>query len=148
MFQSHISIYVASKLRHAEKFLKFRETYPDIHFTARWPITAGLGSEADRPVYQWMQESEMEIANSNCVLVYAEPGEALKTGLIQVGMALSRRIPIFVVGDHVSYSTWQFWEGAVTRCPTLEKAMASIRIKFRGEPEKIGRTVTKGMRLS
>ena len=138
-FQKTIRVYVASKLRHAEKFMKLRTEYPDIHFTARWPITAGLGSEAERPLYEWMGESEVEILNSDCVLVYAEKGETLKTALVQVGIAYARRIPIIVVGEHPSYAEWQFNANIVKRFPTIPKAMDGIKIMFRGEQKIIGR---------
>lgn len=145
-FQKNIRVYVASKLRHAEKFMKLRDQYPDIHFTARWPIVAGLGSEAQRPVYQWMSESETEICNSDCVLVYVEAGEILKTGLLQVGIAYRQRVPIFVVGEHTSYAEWQFNAELVTRAPTIERAMAGIRVKFRGPAVVRGRDPLKSTR--
>lgn len=145
-FQKNIRVYVASKLRHAEKFMKLRNEYPDIHFTASWPITAGLGSEAERPVYQWMGESEVQILNSDCVLVYAEAGEILKTALIQVGIAYARRIPIFVIGEHDSYAEWQFNTNIVTRVPNIKRAMSDIRIMFRGPQMRIGRDVLEKTR--
>lgn len=140
-----IRVYVASKMRHAERFMKLRTEYPDIHFTARWPITASLGSEANRPVYQWMGESEIDIANSDCMLVYAEPGEVLKTALVQVGIAYNRRIPIFVVGEHESYAEWQFNKNIVYRSPNLKRAIEDIRIKFRGPKKIIGRDPLKSI---
>lgn len=146
MFQHNIRVYIASKLRHANLFMRLREEYPDIHFTARWPIVASLGSEAQRPVYQWMSESEIEISNSDCVLVYAEAGEILKTALVQVGIAYSRRIPIFVVGEHDSYAEWQFNAELVTRRPSIKRAMESIKIRFRGENRQVGRDVLKQTR--
>lgn len=146
VYQSNIRVYVASKMRHAEKMMKLRNEYPDIHFTARWPITASLGSEANRPVYQWMSESEIDLLNSDCVLVYAEPGEVLKTALVQVGIAYAKRVPIFVVGEHESYAEWQFNSNIVTRCPNMKKAMDSIRIKFRGPTRVVGRDVLQKTR--
>lgn len=145
-FQKNIRVYVASKLRHAEMFMKLRNEYPDIHFTASWPITAALGSEANRPIYQWMSESEIQILNSDCVLVYAEAGEILKTALLQVGMAYSRRIPIFVVGEHTSYATWQFNSELVTRSPNIKQAMIEIKVKFRGPKQVTGRDVLESTR--
>ena len=145
-YQQNIRVYAASKMRHAEKMMKLRQDYPDIHFTARWPITAGLGSEANRPVYQWMSESEIDLLNSDCMLVYAEPGEVLKTALVQVGIAYAKRIPIFVVGEHESYAEWQFNSNLVVRCPNMKRAMESIRVRFRGPTKKIGRDVLEQTR--
>jgi hypothetical protein len=88
-----------------------------------------------------MREAETEICNSDCVLVYVEAGEILKTGLLQIGIAYSRRIPIFVIGDHVSYATWQFDQYAVTRAPDEKTAIQAIKIRFRGEQKSIGRHI-------
>lgn len=142
MYQTHIRVFPISKLRHADLVMHWREEYPDIHFTARWPITASLGSEAQRPVYQWMNEAEIELLNSDCVLVYAEKGEILKTGLVQVGIAFSRRIPMFVIGEHDSYATWQFYGGdLVYRVPNIIKAITAIKLKFRGPMKQTGRQI-------
>lgn len=139
MYQSQITISILAKLRHAEKFKKLRADYPDMHFISRWIVTADKGSEEQKPVYEWMREAEIEIANSHCCVVYAEQGEILKNALVQVGMALAMRIPIYVIGEHKSYAEWQFWQPYVTRVTNLEACMDRIRIRFRGEKKKIGR---------
>lgn len=139
MYQNQIVVSICAKLRHAEKFKKLREDYPDIHFISRWIVTASQGSEEMKPVYEWMREAEIEIANSHCVIVYAERGEVLKNALVQVGMALSMRKPVYVVGENVSYAEWQFWQPLVTRAANLQQCIKQIKTRFRGPATVIGR---------
>lgn len=139
MFQQPIKIYIASKMCHAAKFIDLRDAYPDLIFTARWPQYAALASEAQRPVYEWMGNNFSDVRNGDCVVVYAEKGEELKGALVEIGVAMAYNRPIFVVGEHRSYSKWQFNQIHCTRVSTLDAAMKSIRIMFRGKPEKIGR---------
>jgi hypothetical protein len=136
MFQRHIKVFIASKMRHAEKFRDIREEYPDIYFTARWPVTASLSSEAQRPVYQWMGDAFSDIHNSDVVIVYAEKGEHLKTALVHVGFAIAAGKPIWVIGEHASYAEWQFYEGVCYRAPTIDRALADIKVLYRGKPQR------------
>lgn len=131
MYQHHIRIFTASKMRHAEQMRDLREKYPDIYFTARWPVTAPLASEAQRPVYQWMGDAFSDILNSDVVMLYAEKGKHLKTALVHVGYAIAAGKPIYVIGEHESYAEWQFYEGVVYRAPTIDRAIRNIRTKFR-----------------
>ena len=139
MYQSQIVVSVCAKLRHAPMFLKLREDYPDVHFISRWIVTASQGSEEQKPVYEWMREAEIEIANSHCVIVYAERGEILKNALVQVGMAIAMRIPVYVIGENASYAEWQFWQPLVTRATNLPQCIKMIKTKFRGPSRQIGR---------
>ena len=139
MYQSQIIVSIAAKLRHAEMFKKLRENHPDIHFISRWIVTTEKGSEEQKPVYEWMREAEIEIANSHCMLVWAERGEILKNALIQVGMAIAMRIPVIVVGENASYAEWQFWQPYVSRSSNLNQAIKDIKIRFRGKQPTIGR---------
>lgn len=139
MYQNQIVVSVCAKLRHAPMFLKLREQYPDIHFISRWIVTASLGSEEQKPVYEWMGEAEMEICNSHCVIVYAERGEVLKNALVQVGLALRQRTPVYVIGENSSYAEWQFWAPLVTRATNLNQCIKMIKARFRGPSVTIGR---------
>jgi nucleoside 2-deoxyribosyltransferase len=144
MFQQPIKIYIASKMRHAQKFMELRDDYPDLIFTARWPQYAALASEAQRPVYEWMGNNFSDILNADVVVVYAEKGEELKGALVEIGYAIAARKPIVVVGEHRSYSKWQFNQIHCIRTPKLDQAMKEIRIMFRGKKETIWRGLGTG----
>ena len=129
-----IRVYTASKLRHAELFRDLRYATDGVYFTARWPVTVQLASEAAKPASQMQQDNFSDIAASDAMLVYVEKGEHLKGGLVEVGFALAYSKPVFVVGQHEDYSKWQF-HPSVRRSPTIEQALKDIIALLRPKVE-------------
>lgn len=139
MFQRHVKIYITAKRSHAQKFIEIKEEFPDMYFTMRWPVMINIPSERQRPVYQWMGDEKSDILNSDVVIVYGETGDDLNESIFMAGYAHAAGKHIYVIGEHKDYSKWQFYDGAVTRCPTIKAAIASIKIRFRGEQKQAGR---------
>ena len=49
-----ISVYVTSKRIHAAELLALRAEWPQLYFTARWPVVRDLSSEQARPASLWL----------------------------------------------------------------------------------------------
>lgn len=106
-----LKVYGASKLKHAELWLKLADEWIDdnIHFIARWP-RFHVGTTPDAPCYAkvaWQHDLE-DVSQSDIVMVYAEPDDKLRGALVEAGMALASGIPVIVVGDHPDYGTWRY----------------------------------------
>lgn len=115
----------ASKRHHADKILATR---PDgFWYCSRWLETANLSINAAKPASQWMEENFSDIRDCDFLIVYAEPGETLKTALVEVGWAMAWGKPVFVVGDHDSYRPWRANKRRVTFCVTKDEALDIIK---------------------
>lgn len=121
-------VYVASKLRHAAKFVALRTQEQDhMYLTSRWPITAQMGSEAQRPTHDWLSDNFADIERCDFVLGYVEDGEHLKGGLIEIGYAVACGKRVFLVGQHEDYSHWQYDPSRFSRCASIEAAIAQMK---------------------
>lgn len=91
---SQIKIYITAKREHANKI---RLSVPDgFHCNARWIY---MGHIAERPVTHWLNENFDDAIMSHFVIFYVEPGDKLKTSLLEVGNALAHRKQIFIASD-------------------------------------------------
>lgn len=122
------SCYTASKIEHAAKWRRLRRDVR-VKWTAHWPDIA-VDSTADNSKWFW-QIDHQDIANSDFVLVYAEPGEHLRGALFEAGIAIGTGKRVVVVGEHSDYGTWQYHPG-VLRAPDLDAAI-EIMIKLYSE---------------
>ena len=117
-----IKVYTASKLSEAERWRSLAEEWTDVEFVARWPFKY-MNTVPDHPEFArvfWDYDLE-DISSADVVLVYGTPNEPLKGALVEAGMAIALGKSVIVVGDHESYSTWQYHRN-VYRVPDLEHA--------------------------
>lgn len=98
-----IKVYIASKVRHADMLLALRGAVDSdgIHFNARWVETCNLAVSSTKPVSHWQRENFDDIERAHAVFCYAEAGEHLKGGLVEVGVAIRAGKPIFIIGQTV-----------------------------------------------
>ena len=75
-----------------------------------------------------------EASEADCLLVYCEPGDQLKGGLVEVGAALSAGKPVYAVGP--MDGSWVH-HPLVTPCATL----GEVYEKLGGIPSEIGHGV-------
>jgi hypothetical protein len=109
-------IYVASKTKHAARWLALRAQGCPIVST--WIDEAGVGETSDwRDLWD---RCLSEATGAAALVMYVEPGEAHKGSLAEVGAALYAGVPVFWVGPEVG--TVRRHRG-VTVCDTLEQAM-------------------------
>lgn len=124
-------IYVASKVRHAKKWLAFRDAGYPINST--WLNEAGPG-ETKSFEDLWIRCC-LEAKQAGVLVAYREKGETLKGAMIEIGVALSVPKPVLVVGD---------WEGmtflhhpTVKLVPNLSEAMAMANRILKASSETI-----------
>lgn len=113
-------VYFASKLGHGPRWRAI--TDPRIHAHARWLKHNQLGTPdtAEFASRFWVEDHE-DVATADAVIVYGEEGEHLRGALVEAGIAIALKVPVYVIGDHADYGTWQYHPG-VTRCATLDAA--------------------------
>jgi nucleoside 2-deoxyribosyltransferase len=101
---------------------ELRETWPEIEWTARWPIghVDNIPDTAYFAKLFWGQDLE-DVLRADFVLVYTEDDDKLRGALVEAGMAIASGKSVIVVGDSPEYGTWQYHK-AVYRVPTLNDA--------------------------
>lgn len=114
-------IYVASKVKHAPMWRKMRDRGgPDpFPICSTW-IDEARDKQSPSPADLW-RRCVSEAANADAVIPYVEPGEVLKGALVEVGAALARGVPVFVVGE--PDGSWAS-HPLVRRCASLDEAQA------------------------
>jgi nucleoside 2-deoxyribosyltransferase len=95
-----MKIYIASKVKHAEKWRKLRKEGAKIIST--WIDEAGEGQTYSYHVLAC--NCIEEIKEADALILYCEEGEMLKGALIEVGAALAFGKKVYAVGDCQSIS--------------------------------------------
>ena len=110
-------IYTASKTSHAQKWIDLRAS--GLPIISTWIDEAGAGQSACM-VDLW-KRCVSESGGANALIVYAEDGDILKGGYVEVGCALSNGVPVFAVGP--VQGSWTS-HPMVTVCQSIEEAVA------------------------
>lgn len=104
-------LYIASKLKHAQRWRDLREVRnkENFEFVCSW---IDGGEEEGRPTsYAEMWERyAKEIRDCDVMIVYVEPGEVLKGALVEMGIALGARKAVILCGvaDADPFKTLQY----------------------------------------
>lgn len=119
-------VYTASKLWHWPAWLRIAREWTEVTFTAHWPghVRDGITEVPENAVEFWVEDLA-DVARSDVVLVYAEPGDHLRGALVEAGMGLALGKRVIVVGEHDDYGTWQY-HPLVTRVANLAEARAFL----------------------
>lgn len=130
-----IKIYIASKLRHAALIKSFcRDGF---HFNARWLDTGNLAINSAKPVTHWLEENFDDIRSCDCLIVYAEEGEHLRTAIGEAFFAIAHGKPVFVIGEHEDYAPWCYYSPQVRRATSFRAALDGIELETRPKPHII-----------
>lgn len=126
VFEPGLRVYIASKAIHGREWQRLRSIgYPII---STWIDQSGEGETQDWPGL-W-DACINEASRCTRLVVYVEPSEKLKGALAEVGAALSRGIPVFIVGDPKGQGSW--WRHRLcTRVQNIDEA-------FRRKPDHVG----------
>lgn len=89
-----MSIYIASKTRHADRWLAMRADGAPIIST--WIDEAGEGASAD--LHDLWDRCITESKSCSALIVYREPEDILKGAWVEIGAALAVGIPVYAVG--------------------------------------------------
>lgn len=108
-----IKIYTASTLKHAPLWVALRDQWPEIEFTARWPVDHMVGDKPkwaeDEPFARiFWQHDLADVTAADLVLCYGDADEKLQGALVEAGMALGQGKQVICVGHSPSFGTWQF----------------------------------------
>lgn len=117
-----VSIYTASRVRHAPLWLAARADGFDIIST--WIDEAGEGQSVS--MMDLWHRCVDEARSADALILYREGEEMLKGALVEMGAALGAGIPVYAVGfsgaDTKAFSFLN--HPLVTRCETLKGAFA------------------------
>lgn len=123
-----IKVYGASKLAEAPIWILLRTEWPEVHWTARWPVYH-VGPDIPEEYYLnkifWMHDDE-DVRAADVVLLYGTPEVHLRGGLVEAGIAIGAGKQVIVVGNHPDYGTWQF-HPVVHRARHLSEARDMLR---------------------
>jgi len=114
-------IYMVSKTKHAAKWKGLRTS--GVPIISTWIDEAGIG-ETKSFSDLWLR-CISETGKAERVIVYAEEGDELKGGLVEVGAALANGTPVFIVGRVEPLKTARN-HPLVTEVETLEEALAAL----------------------
>lgn len=119
-------VYFASKLEEADRWDSLCETRSDIIAHARWLKHRRLNTpdSPDNAVKFWL-ENEEDIQVADAVVVYATDGQHLRGALVEAGIAIALRKPVYVVGNHPDYGTWRYHPGVI-RVWSIDEALTLI----------------------
>lgn len=87
-------IYIASKTKHAAKWLKLRSL--GVPIISTWIDEAGEGQSSD--LSDLAARCIEEVRSADRVVLYLEDGDTLKGQLIEVGAALACGVPVYSFG--------------------------------------------------
>jgi len=121
-------VYTASKLSAAPMWRQLQQDWGSAaFFHARWLRHCELGTP-DSPEAApgfWLEDEE-DVGTSDALLVWGEPGQALRGALVEAGIAIARGVPVLVIGENESYGTWQYHPG-VERAADFVEALRWIK---------------------
>lgn len=128
-----VRVYGASKLKHAGLWKELRTQWPEIIWTARWPVMH-VGTVPDEPCFAkvfWQHDYE-DVREADVVMVYAEPQDHLRGALVEAGMCIAMGGRVIVVGDNPDYGTWQY-HPQVYKAKDLAEARLLLKTMAIGE---------------
>lgn len=112
-----VVLYTASKTRHAPTWRGLRAA--GVPVISTWIDEAGPGETASFP--DLWSRCIREASTASALLVYAEEGDLLKGGFVEVGAALGCGVPVFAVGTQAG---WSFTSHPlVTKCESVAEAL-------------------------
>jgi hypothetical protein len=121
------SIYIASKTRHANKWIALREK--GINIISTWIYEAGEGQTKDMNdlCFRCINES----LTCDAMIVYIEDGDVLKGAFIEMGVALSVKLkPIYLVGEVLKRNSVFTYSHQVLSAKSIEHALQMIKKDF------------------
>lgn len=112
-------IYIASKTRHAKRWLDLRAI--GIPIISTWIDEAEVAATDDWP--DLWDRCVNEAKSATRLIVYAEPEDFLKGALVEIGAALGAGVPVFIVGDCPSIGSFRSHR-LVRSCNCLDEALS------------------------
>lgn len=117
------SIYIASKTKHAAKWIALRKS--GVNIISTWIDEAGAGETKDKSdlCYRCVNES-MEC---DAMIVYAEEGDILRGAYIEMGIGMCDRLkPVYLVGLVLPHGNAFTYAHNVFTAKSVEEAIKLI----------------------
>jgi hypothetical protein len=110
-----LKVYGASKIEAWEYWLALRDTFKGIEWTAAWPEVirqrSGVnlsGADKDFSAACWLRDFQDIQAADALILLAPAKENHLRGGLVEAGYALGLGKPVYLVGDHADFGSWQY----------------------------------------
>jgi hypothetical protein len=116
-------IYIASKTKHAQRWIEWRES--GVNIISTWIDEAGEGASPD--LADLCKRCINECLECDAMIIYREGEDYLKGAFIEMGVALTRKIPIILVGDILPESSVFTQNGNVFTAETVEETIDDIK---------------------
>ena len=121
------SVYIASKTKHADKWIALREQ--GFNIISTWIDEAGEGQTKD--MNDLCLRCINESLKCDAMIVYVEDGDILKGAFIEMGIALSVRLkPIYLVGEVLKRNSVFTYSHQVFAAKSVEHALEMIAEDF------------------
>jgi hypothetical protein len=118
-------IYIASKTKHAAKWLALRES--GINIISSWIDFAIMEALDDNDMSQLCMVCIKESIECDAMIVYCEEGDILRGAFIEMGVALSVKMkPIYLVGPVLPYGSAFTYSHQVFVAKTIHEAVRLI----------------------
>jgi len=122
------SIYSASKIWHAEKWLEARDKM-GYDIVSKWidvpcgtaKNPAGAKRLTPKEKTQLWIDCAREVAEADMLIAYAEAGDKQRGVLVEIGGALSAGTPVYLIGDCKSFTPNQFSDAAYCNHPLFTR---------------------------
>lgn len=116
-------IYIASKTKHAHKWIELRNR--GLNVISTWIDEAGVG--ATKSMADLCRRCIEECLACDAIIVYSEKEDYLKGAFIEMGIVLSRRsIPVYLVGPVLPEGSAFTFSPNVIYATTVEDAINVI----------------------
>ncbi len=122
-----LRIYPCSLTADQEYLVALAAKEPSFHFHARWLKHIAIGTtESPKNSNLFWQENHQDIAAADLVMVFGlDKDKPLRGALVEAGMALAMNKPVVVVGDHLSFGSWQY-HPLVARAKSIQEAIQIV----------------------
>lgn len=117
------TIYIASKTKHAQKWINLRNK--GVNIISTWIDEAAPGSSKD--MSDLCRRCIKESVDCTAMIVYAEEGDVLRGAFIEMGVAFGEGMkPIFLVGPVLAEGSAFTFSSQVMYAQTVEEAINKI----------------------
>ncbi len=121
------SVYIASKTKHAQKWIELR--HYGFNIISTWIDEAG--ADESTGMEDLCRRCIEESLKCDAMIVYAEPGDILKGAFIEMGVALTvKGKPIFIVGEPLQSGSVFTHHPTVFKANSVEHALDIINNKY------------------
>lgn len=112
-----MNIYIASKVKHAHLWSSAK--FAGCHVASRW-----LDFNSKPNFLAEICVADMKV--SNLLYIYTEPGEVHKGVLVELGLAIAMKIPVFISGPCDGFNDTFLEHSLVKRYATHDEAAIAI----------------------